>query len=237
MSLKSMLAVPLITFPLIACAGSIQSFSDDYPSIWFRLFGMDVEMGPVTTSESYDAKSNHNGSAVLGPCSFLARPNEFRLGSGGWYGTIQAPGGRASGSLDCTMSVELNLSPAAGETRPAFLWPTFFVATHVDFEPEIETADYRWNLSALLTWPDAGTQREYRESQSHHCGADDPESQLYACRESFDDTGGLIGTRLGPMRLDLAIRLDFDLRAVPEPSPLSLLAFALMPFALVARRF
>jgi hypothetical protein len=134
------------------------------------------------------------------------------------------------------MSVELNLSPVAGETRPAFMWPTFFVATRVDFDPEVETADYRWVLSALLTWPDAGVQREYRESQGRHCGADDPSSQFYACRETFDDTGGTIGTRFGPMRLDLAMHLDFYLRAVPEPSPLSLLALALASVALRARR-
>ena len=236
MSLKALLAVPLIAFPLAACAGSIESFSDEYPSIWFRFFGIDVEMGLVTTSASYDATSNHNGSAVLGPCSFLASPNELRLGSGGWYGAVQAPGGRASGSLDCTMSVEMNLSPAALATQPAYMWPKFFVGTEADFDPRIETADYGWNLSALLTWLDAGAQREYRESQSHHCGADDPSSQSYSCRELFDDTGGLIGTRFGRLRLDLAINLDFDLRAVPEPSPLALLMLAVVPVAFRARR-
>ena len=197
---------------------------------------MDVEMGPVTTSESYDARSNHNGSAVLGPCSFRATPNDFRIISGGWYGSVQAPGGRASGSLDCTMSVDLILRPAVDDPRPPAFWPTFFVATRVDFDPDIETADYRWVLSALLTWPEAGVQREYRESQSHHCAADDRSSYADDCRASFDDTGGYVGARLGPLHLDFAIHLDYDLRAVPEPPPLVLLAVALVPLGLRTRR-
>ena len=234
--LKSLHAVPLLMSPLIAGAGTIEIFGlRDNPRVEFRFLHLNVDMGPVTTSASYEARSNHNGSAASGPCSFLASPNEFRIGSGGWYGAVQPPGGRASGSLDCAMSVELNLSPTAGEFRPPFMYPNFVVATRADFDPQVETADYAWNLSALLTWP-GGAQREFRESQSHHCGADDPSSNSFSCRKSFDDTGGSVGARFGPLRLDLAIHLDFDLRAVSEPSPLALLALGLVPVALRTRR-
>lgn len=235
---KTLLAVPVALLPLVAYAGSIKSFSDDYPSIWFRMFNMNVDVGSVTTSESYDARSNHNGSAVLGPCSFSATPSEFRVGSGGWYGEIRQPGGRASGELDCRMSAEISVAPISPDLVPTpLLYPWFFVATEIRFDPLTESASYGWMLRSLVTWLDSGEVREFRVSHTGYCAADDPSAQPYDCNAFPDDSGGIVHgfDSTGPVRVDLSINLYFDLREVPEPSTLSLASLALVPGAIVAR--
>jgi len=204
------------------------------------MFNMDVDVGPLTTSESYDAKSNHNGTAVLGPCSFSAASGEFRLVSGGWYGEIHQPEGRASGQLDCRMSADITIRPAApDQSPPPLFYPWSFVATRIQFDPFSETASYGWTMGTLLTWLDTGAVREFRLSHTGYCAADDLSSQPYDCNTFHDDSGGLVGGSSGRVHVDLWIDLFFELREeVPAPSTLSLTALAIVPggIAVMARR-
>ena len=239
MNLNRLLATTLAMLPLAASAGAIGSESNAYPSVSFGIYNIDVSVGPITTSESYDARSNLNGSARFGPCSFSATPSgDLLLGSGGWYGEIRPPGGQASGHLDCRMSTDMvvlatypdrPLGPAAE--------PHWYLDTFVRFDPATEIASYGWSLGTLLTSLDTGQIRRYSAGLDGFCAPGVVQPEPRGCTAIYDDSGGLVhGFDVGErVRVDLWINLHFDLRAVPEPSTLTLMALALVPGAAVVR--
>jgi len=239
----AMLLAAAVVSPDVS-AGYIGGYSDEFPNVWLGFHNLVVSVGPAATTESYDSRSNHHGLARLGPCRFSSTQQSLFVGSGGWYGTVSQPGGRASGELDCVMSAELLVLAAypEGPGGAAFV-PGYDVGTPVRFDPALEVASYGWTIGVTLTSLDTGLSRSYGEfARSRYCGPPDGGvSTGFSCVNFYDyNFAPLFGYAPGDrVRADLIMRLHFDLRSLPvsEPPTLALLAAALFPaLGMVPRR-
>jgi hypothetical protein len=109
MPAKRLEALALSVLPCVAIGGELETFFDAYPYISVEFGSFTANVLRATTTGSYGTCSNGSDIADRGPCSFGNTATDLSIASGGWHGTVDRPGGRAAGTLDCRMDFTFQL--------------------------------------------------------------------------------------------------------------------------------